>query len=233
MLSQQPLDAPCVTKDGVTVAKEVELTNSFGDIGCSRLWYIPNNCSETASDGTTATGVTCGLYKEGMKSIGSGVNPMDFKISINTCCKYVLNILTKLFSQGLMNVHAIGYVARNVSNGDKTIAALITKAIQEVGIDALIKIESGFIYVDELVVIEGCEIEKGYTNKSFSPLNRKNSLAASNNNRIDNSLFSTLSIEYSGSFILLCKDTIHDPYTNTLCGKGDGHYLFVNVNLHI
>ena len=95
---------------------------------------------------------------------------MDFKISINTCCKYVLNILTKLFRQGLMNVHAIEYVARNASNGDKTIAALITEAIQEVGSDALIKIESGFIYVDELVVIEGRQIKKGYTNRSFSML---------------------------------------------------------------
>ena len=101
MLSQQPCE-------GSRVSKEVESTNSFENIGCSCLYYIANNCNETESDGTaTVTVFARCLYKEGIKSIGSDVNTMDIKIGINICCKYVLNISTKLFCQELLNVHVL------------------------------------------------------------------------------------------------------------------------------
>ena len=75
-----------VTKDCITVAKEIEITNSFQDIGCSLLYHIENNCEETASDGpTTPTVMVRYLHKECIQSIGSGVSPMDIKIRIDIC----------------------------------------------------------------------------------------------------------------------------------------------------
>ena len=107
-LSPQPLDDPHVTKGSVTVAKAVELTNSFEHIGCRIVHRIANNHNETASDGTTtATVIACGLYEKDIKSIGCDINSMDTKICINICCKYALNILTKLFGQELMDVKVL------------------------------------------------------------------------------------------------------------------------------
>ena len=135
---------------------------------------------QTSDGTTTATVIACGLYKEDINSIGSDVNSMDTKIGIDICCKHALNILTKLFRQELMNVKVIVNIA---TSGDKTIAAWITEAIQEVGIDGLNEIQDRFIYVDELVVIEGCEIEKGYINKTL----RVSVSVARNNNNVNSS----------------------------------------------
>ena len=95
---------------------------------------------------TPATIIARSRYREGIKSIGSAVNHIDITIGINTCCKYVLNIFTKLFRQELMDVDVMGYIP---TNRDKTVAALLTEAIQEAGINRLNKIKKGFIYVDE------------------------------------------------------------------------------------
>ena len=116
---------------------------------------------------------------EGIKSIGFAANHMDITIGINTRCKYVLNIFTKLFCQELMDEDVKGYIP---TNRDKTVAALLTEAIQEAGIDRLIKIKERFIYVDELIVIEGHKIKTGYINKVFLSSNHKNNATASNNN---------------------------------------------------
>ena len=145
MLSQQPLEVPRATKRWCNSCKTGRITNSFEGIGCGLLHRIPNNC--TTSDGTTTTtAITPGVYEEGIKSIGSDINSIHIKSGINICYKYVLNILTNLFRQELMNMDAFVYIARNASNGDKTIAALITEAIQEVSIDGLIEIKERLIY---------------------------------------------------------------------------------------
>ena len=111
--------APHTTQDGVTVVKEVQLTNSFKNIGCCLLYHIPNNCIDTASDCIAATVIARRLNKEGIKSIGFGINPLDIKIGINICGKCLLNILTKPFRQELMDVDVIEYIARNASNHDE------------------------------------------------------------------------------------------------------------------
>ncbi|WP_455378727.1 chaperonin GroEL, partial [Petrachloros mirabilis] len=159
--------APTITKDGVTVAKEVELKNPYENMGAQLVREVASKTSDTAGDGTTtATVLAQAIYREGAKNITAGANPMEIKRGIDKAVEVVVAELKKL-SKPCQNKTEISQVGTISANNDKTIGDLIAEAMEKVGKDGVITVEEAKSMTTSLDVVEGMQFDRGYISPYF------------------------------------------------------------------
>jgi chaperonin GroEL len=159
--------APTVTKDGVSVAKEIELDDKFENMGAQMVKEVASHTSETAGDGTTtATVLAQSILKEGLKAVAAGMNPMDLKRGIDKATTAVVEELKKL-SKPCSDTKAIAQVGTISANGDTVIGGNIADAMAKVGKEGVITVEEGSGLENELEVVEGMQFDRGYLSPYF------------------------------------------------------------------
>ena len=159
--------APTITKDGVTVAKEVELKNPYENMGAQLVREVASKTSDTAGDGTTtATVLAQAIYREGVKNITAGANPMEIKRGIDKAVDAVTDELKKL-SKPCQTKTEISQVGTISANNDKTIGDLIAEAMEKVGKDGVITVEEAKSMSTSLDVVEGMQFDRGYISPYF------------------------------------------------------------------
>jgi chaperonin GroEL len=158
---------PIVTKDGVTVAKEIELEDRLQNMGAQMVKQVASKTADDAGDGTTtATVLAQAIVKEGMKYVTSGHNPMDLKRGIDQATQAAVEQLTKL-SQPCTTTESIAQVGSISANGDANIGQMIADAMAKVGQSGVITVEDGKSLEDELDVVEGMQFDRGYLSPYF------------------------------------------------------------------
>jgi len=154
--------APTVTKDGVSVAKEIELENKFENMGAQMVKEVASQTSDVAGDGTTtATVLAQSVLNEGLKSVAAGMNPMDLKRGIDQAVKVIVAEL-KNFSVPCEDDKAITQVGTISANSDKGVGEIIATAMGKVGKEGVITVEEGSGLENELDVVEGMQFDRGY-----------------------------------------------------------------------
>jgi len=153
--------APTVTKDGVTVAKEIELEDKFENMGAQMVREVASRTSDVAGDGTTtATILAQALYREGAKNVAAGMNPMDLKRGIDKAVEVVVQELKKL-SKPTKDQKEIAQVGTISSNNDESIGNIIAEAMGKVGKEGVITVEEAKGLETELEIVEGMQVERG------------------------------------------------------------------------
>ncbi|HXF09033.1 MAG TPA: chaperonin GroEL [Candidatus Acidoferrales bacterium] len=164
---EKSFGAPTVTKDGVSVAKEIELKDRFENMGVQMVKEVASKTSDVAGDGTTtATVLTQGLMREGMKAVAAGMNPMDLKRGIDKAVAAAVEEIKKL-SKPCNDQKAIAQVGSISANSDTVIGDLIAKAMEKVGKEGVITVEDGSGLENELDVVEGMQFDRGYLSPYF------------------------------------------------------------------
>jgi chaperonin GroEL len=159
--------APTVTKDGVSVAKEIELDNKFENMGAQMVKEVASQTSDKAGDGTTtATVLAQSILTEGLKSVAAGMNPMDLKRGIDKAVSAAVEELKNL-SKPCADEKAIAQVGTISANADETIGDIIAKAMGKVGKEGVITVEDGSGLENELDVVEGMQFDRGYLSPYF------------------------------------------------------------------
>ncbi len=159
--------APTVTKDGVSVAKEIELADKFENMGAQMVKEVASQTSDEAGDGTTtATVLAQAILREGLKSVAAGMNPMDLKRGIDKATGAVVEELKKL-SKPCEDRNAIAQVGTISANGDADIGDRIAEAMDKVGKEGVITVEDGSGLESELEVVEGMQFDRGYLSPYF------------------------------------------------------------------
>ncbi|MDP9087426.1 MAG: chaperonin GroEL [Pseudomonadota bacterium] len=159
--------APTVTKDGVSVAKEIELKDKFENMGAQMVKEVASRTSDEAGDGTTtATVLAQAIIREGLKSVASGMNPMDLKRGIDQAVAVVTEELNKL-SKPCKDPKAIAQVGTISANADENVGKTIADAMAKVGKEGVITIEEGSGLDSELEVVEGMQFDRGYLSPYF------------------------------------------------------------------
>ncbi len=159
--------APRVTKDGVTVAKEIELEDKFENMGAQMVREVATKTSDQAGDGTTtATVLAHAIVKEGAKSVAAGMNPMDLKRGIDMAVEAIVNDLKKNARKVTRN-DEIAQVATVSANGDPEIGKFLAEAMQKVGNEGVITVEEAKSLATELEVVEGMQFDRGYISPYF------------------------------------------------------------------
>jgi len=159
--------SPLSTKDGVTVAKEIELANRFENIGAQMVREVASTTSDVAGDGTTtATVLAQALYREGHKQVMAGHNPMEIKRGMAQAVESVVDALRAL-SRDVKNTQEIAHVGTSAANHDPLIGDLIAKAMEQVGKDGVITVEEGHTAETTLEVVEGMQFDRGYVSPYF------------------------------------------------------------------
>ncbi|MEK6743325.1 MAG: chaperonin GroEL [Nitrospirota bacterium] len=159
--------APTITKDGVTVAKEIELKDPYENMGAQLVREVASKTSDVAGDGTTtATVLAQAIYREGMKNVTAGANPMDLKRGIEKAVTAVIENLKKM-SKPVNEKKEISQVGSISANSDETIGKLIAEAVDKVGKDGVITVEEAKSMVTSLDVVEGMQFDRGYISPYF------------------------------------------------------------------
>jgi chaperonin GroEL len=159
--------SPTITKDGVTVAKEIELKDPYEDMGAQMLKEVASKTSDIAGDGTTtATVLAQAIFREGLRNVTAGANPMGLKRGIEQAVDAVTEDLKKL-SKSTKDKKEIAQVATIASNNDKTIGNLIAEAMEKVGKDGVITVEESKSADTVLDVVEGMQFDRGYLSPYF------------------------------------------------------------------
>ena len=159
--------SPTITKDGVTVAKEIELQDKYENMGAQMVKEVASKTSDVAGDGTTtATVLAQAIYREGLKNVTAGANPMGLKRGIEAAVAAVVNDL-KSMSKSTKDKKEIAQVATIASNNDKTIGNLIAEAMEKVGKDGVITVEESKSADTVLDVVEGMQFDRGYLSPYF------------------------------------------------------------------
>src|SRR5438132_12204094 len=159
--------APRVTKDGVTVAKEIELEDKFENMGAQMVKEVASKTSDAAGDGTTtATVLAQAIVKEGAKSVAAGANPMDLKRGIDQAVHAIVEQL-KSKSKKVTNNEEIAQVGTVSANGDTEIGKMIAEAMEKVGKEGVITVEEAKSLESELSVVEGMQFDRGYISPYF------------------------------------------------------------------
>ena len=159
--------APTVTKDGVSVAKEIELDNKFENMGAQMLKEVASHTSDVAGDGTTtATVVAQAILREGLKYVAAGMNPMDLKRGVNKTTIAIVEQLEKL-SKPCEDEKSIAQVGSISANLDTEIGEVISEAMQKVGKEGVITVEEGQGLDNELDIVEGMQFDRGYLSPYF------------------------------------------------------------------
>ncbi len=159
--------APTVTKDGVTVAKEIELENKFENMGAQMVKEVASKTSDVAGDGTTtATVLAQAIFREGIKMVAAGHNPMDIKRGIDTAVDKIVEALKKQ-SKATKGQKEIAQVGTISANGDTTIGNMIAEAMEKVGKEGVITVEEAKSMESTLDVVEGMQFDRGYLSPYF------------------------------------------------------------------
>ncbi|MEX1221177.1 MAG: chaperonin GroEL [Idiomarina sp.] len=159
--------SPVITKDGVSVAKEIELEDKFENMGAQMVKEVASKANDEAGDGTTtATVLAQAIVAGGLKSVAAGMNPMDLKRGIDKAVIAAVEELKKI-SQPCDNNKAIAQVGTISANSDTTIGEIIAKAMEKVGQEGVITVEEGQALQDELDVVEGMQFDRGYLSPYF------------------------------------------------------------------
>jgi chaperonin GroEL len=159
--------SPTITKDGVTVAKEVELKNPYENMGAQMLKEVASKTSDVAGDGTTtATILAQAVFREGLKNVTAGANPMGLKRGIELAVEKVVDEL-KHMTKSTKDRKEIAQVATIAANNDKTIGNLIAEAMEKVGKDGVITVEEAKAMETTLEVVEGMQFDRGYLSPYF------------------------------------------------------------------
>src|ERR671915_898756 len=164
---EKSFGAPTVTKDGVSVAKEIELKDKFENMGAQMVKEVASNTSDEAGDGTTtATVLAQAIVREGLKAVASGANPMDLKRGIDKAVETAVEDLKRL-SKPCKDQKSIAQVGTISANADESIGKTIADAMEKVGKEGVITVEEGSGLSNELDVVEGMQFDRGYLSPYF------------------------------------------------------------------
>ena len=167
VLIEKSWGAPTITKDGVTVAKEVELEDKFENMGVQMVKEVASKTNDTAGDGTTtATVLAEAIYREGSKLVAAGHNPMSIKRGMDAACAQVIETLKEM-SKPCQDWAEISQVGTISANNDVSIGKIIADAMEKVGKDGVITVEEGKSMAVELDVVEGMQFDRGYLSPYF------------------------------------------------------------------
>ncbi|MFW2374603.1 MAG: chaperonin GroEL [Gammaproteobacteria bacterium] len=173
---EKAFGSPTVTKDGVSVAKEIELEDKFENMGAQMVKEVSSQTSDVAGDGTTtATVLAQAIVREGMKSVSAGMNPMDLKRGIDKAVIAAVEELKKI-SKPCSDNNAIAQVGTISANSDKDVGDIIAKAMDKVGNEGVITVEEGTSLENELDIVEGMQFDRGYLSPYF--VNNQQSMSA-------------------------------------------------------
>jgi len=163
---EKKFGSPVVTKDGVTVAKEIELEDPIENLGAKMVREVASKTSDVAGDGTTtATVLAQSIFREGLKNLAAGANPMELKRGIDTAVETIVAEIQKISKpvKGKM----IGQVGTISANGDETIGEIIAEAMEKVGKDGVIQVEEARTLETSLDIVEGMQFDRGYLSPYF------------------------------------------------------------------
>ncbi|MCF8353189.1 MAG: chaperonin GroEL [Melioribacteraceae bacterium] len=167
VIIEKKFGAPTVTKDGVTVAKEIEFEDQVENMGAQMVREVASKTSDVAGDGTTtATVLAQAIYREGLRNVTAGANPMDLKRGVDLAVKKVVEYLRTL-SRDIEGKDEIAQVGSISANNDKTIGSLIADAMDKVGKDGVITVEEAKSTETELTIVEGMQFDRGYLSPYF------------------------------------------------------------------
>jgi len=167
VILERSFGAPTVTKDGVSVAKEIELKDKFENMGAQMVKEVASKTSDVAGDGTTtATVLARAIFREGMKSVAAGMNPMDLKRGIDKAVIAAIEELRQL-SRPCSTSREIAQVGTISANSDESIGQIIADAMEKVGKEGVITVEDGSGFENELDVVEGMQFDRGYLSPYF------------------------------------------------------------------
>src|SRR5512143_246606 len=167
VILEKSFGSPLVTKDGVTVAKEIEIEAKFENMGAQMVKEVASQTSDKAGDGTTtATVLARALYEEGLRLVAAGHNPMDLKRGIDRAVEVVVGELKKLSkpTQGKKDIAQVGTIS---ANGDETIGSIIADAMEKLGKEGVITVEEAKGLETTLDVVEGMQFDRGYSSPYF------------------------------------------------------------------
>ncbi|MCD6308136.1 MAG: chaperonin GroEL, partial [Candidatus Latescibacteria bacterium] len=167
VILEKKFGSPTVTKDGVTVAKEIELENKYENIGAQMLKEVATKTSDVAGDGTTtATVLAQAIFAEGLKNVTAGSNPMELKKGIDMAVKATVDQLVKITRpiSGKKEIAQIGAIS---ANNDPSIGELIAEAMEKVGKDGVITVEEAKGIETTLEIVEGMQFDRGYISPYF------------------------------------------------------------------
>jgi len=164
---EKSFGAPRITKDGVTVAKEIELEDKFENMGAQMVREVASKTNDLAGDGTTtATVLAQAIVREGAKSVAAGMNPMDLKRGVDLAVSKVIEHL-KASSKKIATSAEVAQVGTISANGDKEVGEMIAHAMQKVGNEGVITVEEAKSFETELEVVEGMQFDRGYLSPYF------------------------------------------------------------------
>ncbi|SFR62728.1 chaperonin GroEL [Thiomicrospira sp. ALE5] len=164
---EKSFGAPTVTKDGVSVAREIELEDKFQNMGAQMVKEVASKTNDVAGDGTTtATVLAQAIVREGMKSVAAGMNPMDLNRGIHKAVESVVSEIQKM-AKPCETSASIAQVGTISANSDSAVGKLIADAMERVGKEGVITVEEGSSLHDELEVVEGMEFDRGYLSPYF------------------------------------------------------------------
>src|SRR5213083_2366844 len=164
---ERSFGAPTVTKDGVSVAKEIELKDKLQDMGARMVKEVASKTSDNAGDGTTtATILAEAIYIEGLRAVVAGVSPIEMKRGMDSAVEAITEKL-KSMSTECKNKKSIAQVGTVAGNGDTEIGAILSEAMEQVGKDGVITVEEGKSLKTEFEVVEGMQFDRGYLSPYF------------------------------------------------------------------
>ncbi|MBS6287085.1 MAG: chaperonin GroEL, partial [Campylobacter concisus] len=167
VLIQKSFGAPNITKDGVSVAKEVELKDTIENMGASLVREVASKTNDQAGDGTTtATVLAHAIFKEGLRNVTAGANPIEVKRGMDKEVAALIDAL-KNISKKVSGSKEIAQIATISANSDESIGKLIADAMEKVGKDGVVSVEESQSLNDELAVTEGVSFDKGYSSPYF------------------------------------------------------------------
>src|ERR671922_2004558 len=163
---EKKFGSPTITKDGVTVAKEIELDDRFENMGAQMVREVASKTSDVAGDGTTtATVLAQAIFREGVKTVAAGANPMALKRGIDKAVERAIDEIERLSKP--VKGDAIAQVGTVSANGDQTIGNIIAEAMNKVGKDGVITVEESKTMETALEVVEGMQFDRGYLSPYF------------------------------------------------------------------